>query len=222
MTVPYNDRKRRRPYVWVTWLTKLLAGEDRCVWRTWYRANFKYTKRPDDPGREDFFKEWTAKHDALQNARKDTLEGAGYLVRMEEAAEFKLKGKAGDLAGKPDIVAIPEGDHAILVEDAKSGRQRESDAWQVLIYLFALPLSWLKGDRRQLKGSVVYRDQRLVSVRECGPKEKEAISSLLKTVTNPDVEPQRAPSWKECRYCDVAACLDRVNEEPTGNAEDYF
>lgn len=217
----FVDRPRREPYVWVTWLTKLLAGESRCVWRTWYKACFKYEKRPEDESRKGFFAEWTAKHDALQQARIKSLEAAGYLVRMEEAAEFKLKGKAGTLSGKPDIVAIKDA-APILVEDTKAGRQRESDAWQVLIYLLALPLTWLRGADQPLQGNVVYKDQRIVPVRALAGPEREAISNLLKTVTNRDVEPARAPSWSECRYCDIANCPERVEKEPMGDAGGLF
>ena len=26
------------PYIWVTWLTKLLVGENSCEWSAWFRA----------------------------------------------------------------------------------------------------------------------------------------------------------------------------------------
>jgi hypothetical protein len=211
------DRKRRRPYVWVTWLTKLLAGEDRCVWRSWYRATHKYEKRPDDPGRADFFAKWTAKHDALQADRAAYLKGAGYIVRMEEEAPVKVEGKGGTLAGKMDILAQKTGT-ATLVEDTKAGRQRESDAWQVLIYQWAVSLMPNYKGVGEVQGNVVYKDQRVVPVRKVGPNESTAIANLLKTVTG-SVEPVRAPSWKECRYCDVALCPDRVEAEPTGSTE---
>lgn len=212
-----NDKRRKRPYVWVTWLTKLLAGEHSCLWRSWYKACFKYTKRPDDPGRAAFFEEWTAKHDAISTARAEELRQAGWVVREEEAAAFKLKGKAGDLAGKPDIAAV-KGEEGLVV-DAKSGRQRESDAWQVLVYLLALPLSWGKGIR--WRGEVQYKG-RAVDVRPLGKSEQANITSVLQTITDPTAEPRRVPSWSECRYCDVAACPERVTTEPTGDASELF
>jgi len=35
---------RRSPYIWVTWLTKLMAGEAQCEWASWFKAHHKYDK----------------------------------------------------------------------------------------------------------------------------------------------------------------------------------
>src|SRR5262245_1404995 len=44
MTVP-----RKTPYVWTTWITKLLAQEHHCVWASWFQANHQqYDKVPSD------------------------------------------------------------------------------------------------------------------------------------------------------------------------------
>ena len=34
--------QRQTPYIWVTWLTKLLAGEAQCDWASWFKAHNKY------------------------------------------------------------------------------------------------------------------------------------------------------------------------------------
>ena len=31
-------RRRDSPYIWVTWLTRLLVGENSCEWAAWFRA----------------------------------------------------------------------------------------------------------------------------------------------------------------------------------------
>ena len=41
-------KRRGNPYIWVSWLTKLLSGESQCVWSAWFRANHTYTKAPSD------------------------------------------------------------------------------------------------------------------------------------------------------------------------------
>ena len=28
------------PYIWATWLTKLLAGEDSCEWSSWFKSQY--------------------------------------------------------------------------------------------------------------------------------------------------------------------------------------
>lgn len=214
------DRKRNRPYCWVTWLTKLLAGEDRCTWRTWYRAQHKYQKRPDAPGREAFFTEWTAKHDAIQARRAEDLKAQGYIVRMEDNAPIRVQGRAGDLGGKMDILAQKTG-APTLIEDAKAGRQRESDAWQVLIYQWAVALMPNYQGMGPLQGNVVYKDQRIVPVRAVSTADATAITNLLRVVTNPNAAPVKAPSWSECRYCEVALCEDRVEREASGHSEAF-
>ena len=40
---------RATPYIWVTWLTKLLVGENSCEWAAWFRAHhesWSYDKVP--------------------------------------------------------------------------------------------------------------------------------------------------------------------------------
>lgn len=32
---------RNSPYVWVTWLTKILAGEQSCEWASWFKAHYQ-------------------------------------------------------------------------------------------------------------------------------------------------------------------------------------
>ena len=31
-------RRKDGPYIWVTWLTRLLVGENSCEWAAWFRA----------------------------------------------------------------------------------------------------------------------------------------------------------------------------------------
>ncbi len=39
------------PYVWVTWLLKLLAGESSCEWASWFKAQhegWSWSRMPSD------------------------------------------------------------------------------------------------------------------------------------------------------------------------------
>lgn len=212
-----TDPLRRRPYVWPSWLTKILAKEDRCLWKPWYKATHK-AKKIEDPDREAFFKEWTAKHDRLVEARAARLKDEGWTVKVEDEGEFKLEGKTADLAGKPDIVAMRDGQ--ALVVDAKAGRPRTSDHWQVLIYMFALPLSWLRG-HKSIHGEVQYRDH-IAQVRPLTDVETNAIADLIRLVSDVDNQPPATPSVNECKKCDIAACKVRKTSAPTGDARSYF
>lgn len=60
------------------------------------------------------------------------------------------------LAGKPDILAIA-GQQG-LVEDCKTGRKKNSDLYQVLIYLLLVPVSIQKCKGSDLRGRLVYSD----------------------------------------------------------------
>jgi hypothetical protein len=211
-----TDKKRRRPYVWVTWITKLLAGEHRCQWAAWYKAHFKHEKTADDGDRADFFAKYTAKHDAIMAERVEVLREAGWSVRVEDENDFKLEGMNGTLSGKPDAVALRDTDGLVL--EGKSGKKRQSDHWQVLVYLFALPLTWLKG--HTLRGQVEYADGS-ENVRDLRDEDRDHIAHILKMATGPETPPRTPTKW-ECEYCDIAACPDRFKERPAGDGKAYF
>jgi hypothetical protein len=213
------DKPRGRAYVWASWLPKLLAGEEKCLYRLWYKAQHKYDKLPDDPERADFFNAWTAKHDALVQDRAHRLRDEGWTLRIEEDAKFTLKGDRADLAGKPDIVALrslPDAEPMALVIDGKSGRKRSSDHWQVRLYMWALPLAWLRDTQYRVKGEVEYPD---------GPEtvralDVTAIAKLMNVAASP-TSPIASPSESECRHCDIASCRFRHVPE-VGDARGIF
>jgi hypothetical protein len=230
-----TEPRRKKPYIWVSWLTKLLSGEDRCWYRLWYKVHFKYEKVADpacdackDGGtggpcqdlegcRVSFFRAYNVKHDAITDRREAELKADGYVTRKEKDAEFKLQGKAADVAGKPDLVGI-KGDYVVVI-DAKSGRRRESDHWQVLIYIFGLPLSWLAGTFK-LQGEVAYKDGNM-AVQPMTPAVRDKIVAAINRASAEE-EPEASPSINECRFCDVARCEFRARPEEAGDATRYF
>ena len=40
--------ERSCPYIGVTWLTKLMAGESQCEWASWFRAHYNWDKPASD------------------------------------------------------------------------------------------------------------------------------------------------------------------------------
>ncbi len=211
------DPLRRSPYIWPTWLTKLIAGEEKCWYKSWWKATRKYTKK-EDPARADFFREWTAKHDGLTNRRVARMKKDGWVCKVEDEGEFNLQGKTATLAGKPDIVGIRDGRG--LVVDAKAGKQRESDHWQVLIYKFALPLSWFP-PKIPLDGEIQYKNE-AVAVRKLGAGEVEEITGAIRRVSNLETPPDAIPSTFECGRCDVAACKSRLERPAPTDASRFF
>ena len=48
-TLPYQStgngaQSKASPFVWVTWMSKIIAGEAFCEWSLWFRARYSYTK----------------------------------------------------------------------------------------------------------------------------------------------------------------------------------
>ena len=126
--------QRAFPYIWTTWLTKLLTGESSCEWAAWFRAHHQGWERPPS----DFnFAQWQIDHTALLNDTRRKFEDSGYHVRVEGQNAFRLQGRIATLAGQPDLI-VPSNDH-ILIVDAKTGVERASHVAQVMVYMYALP-----------------------------------------------------------------------------------
>jgi len=204
------------PYIYVTWLAKLLGGQQ-CLWSAWFKSHFKYDKYEEQA--MDLVK-WNRDHTALMARRRKALEAEGWTVFVEDQNAFRLEGKTAVIAGKPDIVAVK--DDQVLVVDGKTGRQRESDIWQVLFYLYALPKSRpdLVG---VLCGEVEYKSGECLTVT---PEEladrMSAIVDLIRIVSA-DTPPKRTPSRPECKVCNIGPrdCPARIGAETMTAVGDF-
>ena len=119
---------RTAPYIWVTWLSKLLVGDDSCVWSSWFRAHFQDFRKGD--GSSPDLVRWKMAHTRLLRQITDALRAGGHALTTEDQNLFRLTGKSGaTLAGKPDLIATaPDG--SVTVYDAKTGSKKASDAAQ--------------------------------------------------------------------------------------------
>lgn len=196
-----------KPYIWATWLAQLLGGKQ-CVWRVWFQSRFRYDKYQEEA--MDLVK-WNRDHNRLMAARRKELEREGWTVTTEEQNAFKLEGQLAIVAGKPDIVAAKPGH--VLVVDGKTGRQRDSDIFQVLLYLFAIPKSRpdlvgaLEGEVQYAKG-----DERIaITPDQLTPERMDDIVALIKAIAG-ETPPRKVPSRDECRRCPVGFgdCPERV------------
>jgi hypothetical protein len=203
MTIP-----RKTPYVWPTWITKLLAHENHCAWAAWFQAHYQqYEKAPSDFPME----QWRADHNQMVEEQATALRAGGYMVYVEDENSFKLQGKnGGTLSGKPDLVAVRDG-QAIVI-DCKTGQRRASDQQQVLIYMWALPLYFPRYKAVAMTGRVQYRDDKM----DLGPDTVDAqfitkLRHIMERVTGSSA-PARTPSLQECRFCNLTQkdCPDRM------------
>ena len=201
-------KERREPYIWPTWITKILAGEQSCEWATWFKAHYQdYEKAP----RDGDLVAWTARHTELLQKRAAELRREGYEVLVEDQNKFTLKGKSCSIGGKPDIVAIKDDDY--LVVDAKGGKQRDSDHFQVLIYMLILPLTHPRCLGKAVRGEIQYLNERL-DIDVLPARQRAMILETIERIASPTPAPL-APSFRECRWCDLtkADCKNRIEHD---------
>lgn len=220
-----STRRYGLSYVWVTWVTKVLAGEDSCAFAPWFKAHFKFTKV--DRGFD--FVGWKASHAVMVAKRAAELEAEGWTVTLEDQNEFKWKGATAMLSGKADLVA--RRGNEMLVVDCKGGQPRDSDWWQVAIYLIALPRVWREDTHPLLalvdpgpgpltwRGEVCYADHRIaIAPAEVNEERRERLFAQLREVGS-ETAPRKVPSRRECSFCDISKgdCPERVEsrEEAT-------
>ena len=202
---------RAAPYIWVTWLSRLLVGDDSCVWASWFRAHHEKFNKTDSSSFD--LVRWKVAHTGLLRRTIDELRSSDHIVTTEEQNAFRLKGNSGaTLAGKPDVIAkAPDG--GVTVYDAKTGVQKASDAAQVMIYMYALARD-PRYRGMPLDGRLVYGDGAEVSV-PAGSLDSEFVASLhdlLRRVTGSEPA-ERVPSSRECAWCPLTIddCPDRID-----------
>src|SRR5205823_6393587 len=91
----------------------------------------------------------------MLHRRADDLRKQGYEVFIEAQNRFNLKGHVATVGGTPDIVAIRKQD--LWVIDCKSGQQKDSHFYQVLIYMLMLPLTHPACRGRSIHGELQYK-----------------------------------------------------------------
>ncbi|MDP6421134.1 MAG: PD-(D/E)XK nuclease family protein [SAR202 cluster bacterium] len=199
---------RSGPYIWVTWLSKLLVGDASCEWATWFRAHHKdYAKMP----RTHDFAAWQMDHAArLAEVRAD-LEFDGKTVLTERQCHFSLRGASGAmLAGRPDLVASEE--QRGVIYDIKTGQPSLADHVQLMTYMYALPhVGRFRG--MELSGRIVYRDHEVdVPASAIDDAFRGNLFSLMGRVASSD-PPRIAPSQLECAFRDLtpADCPQRID-----------
>ena len=144
------------------------------------------------------------------------LKEKGYAVYVEGENWFEVLGQQHTIrvAGKPDIVAV-RGDDA-WVEDCKTGKPKNADLYQVLLYMLLVPLSVERCRGLRLEGRLVYMDN-IIHVpagqvnAELKAQLREAIATLSGTTSA-----RKVPSFQECRFCDIPfqCCPERVDNLP--------
>ena len=201
--------RREHPYIWTTWLPRLLTGENSCEWAVWFKAHYQdWTKPPSDFDQA----EWLMRHTALLNQQRQEWQSDRRTILVEGQNAFQLRGKSATLAGRPDLVVLNERDATII--DVKTGREQPWHKVQVMIYQYALPLAMTQYRNVRIGGEVVYPSHRVRISRGALPGQFiDQLGSTIRRLAAPN-PPKPTPSFQECRFCDITAadCPARVDQ----------
>jgi CRISPR/Cas system-associated exonuclease Cas4 (RecB family) len=206
------DPRRGLPFIWVTWMTGLLSGADSCEWAPWFQSRFTF----DKVTRDFDLIAWTADHGEMVRARVEQLRAEGYTVYVEDQNKFTLKGRTATLSGKADIVAV-RGDERRVI-DCKTGRESDEHAWQVMTYMFALPLVGHPAVplKSSLVGEIQYKHRSIViQPAEFQADMRDRILATVNRIGRQDA-PLKTPSFRECSSCAIpkTECAARIETEP--------
>ena len=208
-------QRREHPYIWATWLPRLLTGENSCEWAIWFKAHYAQWTRQ----RSDFDQtEWLMRHTALLNQQRQEWLDRGRNVQVEGQNAFRLRGRTATLAGRPDLVVLD--DHDATIIDVKTGQERPWHRVQIMIYQYALPLALPQCRNVRIGGEVIYPTHTVRVPRGALPGQFiDELASLVRRLAS-DTPPQVVPSHAECRFCDITAadCPERVDVDSTVEA----
>ena len=199
------------PYIWATWLAKVLAGDSSCEWAAWFKA--RYDSRSWQRVARSDFSAWAIAHTALLDRSRRQWNDRGLRTFVEDQNSFRLRGDAATLAGKPDLIAV-NGTRAVI-SDAKTGQPRPSHQAQVMLYMYAVPRALPQHAGRVFEGAVVYQDHEVRIPAEA--VDDDFIKTLAASIRrlSADKPSAKAPSSAECRFCNIteADCPERISED---------
>ena len=200
------------PYIWVTLLSKLLSGDESCEAAGWFKAQHESHTWQREPSTFDSA-QWQIEHTALVHDVRENLVAGKYQVFVERQNDFRVLGKTATLAGRPDLIALGDGFNTVI--DAKTGRPKDSDVIQVMLYMWALPLALPQYRGTVFDGRVAYRDREIeVPASAVDARFVERMGSLIGRLASP-VSPVKVPSSSECGRCPItrADCPERAEQE---------
>lgn len=189
---------REIPFLWPSWLAKLISGSDQCEWKFWIKSHYKF----DEKSSEFSLTTWAIKHNQLVKARRNAMEKLGYEIFTEGQNSFKFEGDGFVVSGKPDLIAVNCEENVAIIEDIKSGKPRPEHAVQ--------------DSDLDLYGTVVYKDgiKDIDITSDMIDEElKAAMWDTVRLVIGSEENCHRVPSHYECQFCEVPKeeCPHKVN-----------
>jgi predicted RecB family nuclease len=212
--MPYTEEvinmtiKREGLYIWVTWLSRLMAGEAKCQWAPWFRTHYtEFVKAPSDFQLAVWQAEHTQLLDKIVNERTALQEG----IYVENQNSFKVPTSSGSMiAGKPDLVTIDK-DGKRRVFDAKTGKSKQSDTIQLMLYMMLLPHVTMHA-KQEFTGYLVYKTHTSEIPMSAIDSNFRGLVKHFLTILESDTPPGRVSSEIECKFCEItkADCPDKI------------
>ena len=210
-------------YIWFTWLTKLLTGEQSWEWAAWFKTYHEarsWEKMPD-PFDET---RWLVEHTARVALVREEWEADGYRVFTEGQNAFALRGRTATLGGKPDLVAVKDREGVII--DVKTGKPSPSNNAQVMLYMYTVPKALGRHGGIAFTGSVVYPGRSVEIPASVVDEGFVANMGRLVRRLASDQPARLVPSLAKCRHCSItgADCPDRMDgadDAGEGVTEDF-
>ncbi len=204
---------RTQPFIYVTWLKNYLIGDDLCRWSIWHRIHYQY-----DKAKSDFDNiRYQMNHAALLNEVQKRYINHGYEVLPE--LEITVRGSVAVLKGRIDLVAIREDSNLII--EVKTGKPRASDKIQLMLYIWALSKSnHQRFHGASFDGLLVYQNHEIeISALELDEEFLKHFSRFTADIMSSEPD-RKYPSPRECKWCSIADCDEKIDGEGTKKLED--
>ena len=207
-------KPREFPYIWATWLPRLLTGERSCEWAVWFKAHHQgYQRQPSDFDQA----RWLVEHTAALIQAKDLFRSPGYEISVEGQNSFQLQGKTATLAGRPDLI-VRSPRHRLII-DVKTGQEQPWHYVQMMVYMYAVPRAMHDPRELDTAGEIHYTG-RIQRVPQGGLDQGfiQSLVALIRRIAAAEA-PSPVPSTRECAMCDitVADCPERMDEHLTSH-----
>ncbi|MCK4521937.1 MAG: PD-(D/E)XK nuclease family protein [Nanoarchaeota archaeon] len=194
---------RESPYIWVTWLAKIMAGDITCQWQSWFRSqNKEIEKQPDDFDLVG----WKMDHTKMLTELKEKLIKENYSPIIEQSVKYKIPNLDITVAAKPDCII--EKKDVVIIYDCKTGKERSSDQVQVMIYMYLLSKGKFSG--KQSKGVVIYKDKK-IEIPNLPENFEDNFNFFVNVLSSP--KPPTKNPGADCKFCSITKndCSERVD-----------
>jgi hypothetical protein len=194
---------RREPFVWVTWLAKVMAGEVSCHWQAWFQILNKLDRKRVDTA---FLVERQIEHSRMVSYIATQYRQKGIRYWLNTDLKLRLLNDRVTLCGKPDLI-IDRPDRLTVI-DCKTGSPKQSHTVQVMLYAYMMSQHHRFGDR-PVRGFIAHRGER-VEVPAFPSSFPSQVEYFVEWLVEGG-EPSRAPG-SDCMRCPITSddCPERV------------